>query len=129
MKSGGRSGHRSALSRVNSLISFAIAGGVFASNVRRQRSVPDLFQALEEIVRRREPNPPLAKLAALDHFGSKFIVLPEEQPFSHTNFPPRSHQAFPFIRLPLQLPRQQNFNASTQKISRRWIPHAHRLRP
>src|SRR5437016_10178823 len=106
MQPGGRSGYGSALLSVDRLIPFAIGGRIFAGDVRGQRDVTDLFDSREEIVHGREADVPLAKAAAPDHLRLEFIVFSKEQMFSQPNLPSGSHQAFPFVGVVLNLPRE-----------------------
>ena len=48
---------------------------------------------------------------------------------SHADLSSGTNQAFPFVGIAQQLPREQNFNTASKKVSGRGIARTHRLRP
>ncbi len=55
-------------------------------------------------------------------------MLSEEQVLPDSDFASRSHQAFPFVGLALQLAGEENFDAAAEKITSRWISFTDGLR-
>ena len=89
MKAGGRGGDRSALLGVDGLIAFAIAGGIRARDVGRERDVADAIEGGKESVHALnglKADAALAEFGAGEDIGLKFfeiaIVLAEEQSFT-----------------------------------------------
>ena len=72
---------------------------------------------------RRSPKLPRATTSAC-----KFVVLAEEQLFSHADLSPGPHQALPLVGFARNLPGQEDFDSAPQKISRSRILRAERLR-
>src|SRR6202161_3733225 len=127
MQAGGGSCDRSALSRIHRLVAFAIGARIFAGDVRRQRNVADLFYKPKKILYRRETDAALAKAAARDHLGLKFIVVSEKEIFSDPDLSSRAQQTLPFVGVGLQLPGKEDFDASVKKIAGGGIARAYRL--
>ena len=69
-----------------------------------------------------------AEAATSNDFRFQFAVIAKIQPFAYANFSSGADQAFPFVGLLLQLPGQQDLDASVQKIARGGILRAERLR-
>ena len=97
---------------------------VRAVNVGRQGNVPDALDFSEEIGHGKKPDAALSEAAAGDYLPLEFIFFPEEQSFSHSNFPSRTHQAFPFIWRWGKLMGEENFDSAAQEIARSWISGA-----
>src|SRR6266567_1258209 len=99
----------------------------------RSAACPERSRRVREgrapLYRGRKSNPPLPKTPPPNHLSLQLILPAKEQMFSQSNLPPRTHQTFPFIRLLLQLPSEQDFNPTAQKFPSRRIARAHRLRP
>ena len=91
--------------------------------------MPQPLHQPEEIRNWCEVNVPLSELPARQHFRAQLVGGTEEQGFSHPDLPPRPNQAFPFVGVRAELPRQQHFDLSMKKIPRRRIVRTHRLRP
>ncbi len=92
----------------------------------------DLFYEFEKLLYRSEADAALAKIAARDDFGLEFVVIfvviSEEQTFTDADFASGAHQAFPFVGFGLQLPGEEDFYSSVEKIPGRRIARAHCLR-
>ena len=77
-----------------------------------------------------------AEFSAGDDFGLKFVVvifvqspvLSEYEMLADGDFAAGADQAFPFVGIGAELAREQHFNASVQKPSRRGSMRADRLR-
>jgi len=78
--------------------------------------VADFFHEPKKILCGREADAAFAKAGARDYFGMKFVVVSEEEMLSDSDLSSWAHQAFPFVRIPLQLAREKNFDASAKKI-------------
>src|SRR4029077_496611 len=102
---GGR-GHRATLPRINRLISFPVALRIGPRNVRGQWNVSNSFNRGEYIRSWLETDPPFSEATASHHLGLKFVALSEEKTLPYHNLAPRTHQAFPFIRIVPNLPRK-----------------------
>jgi hypothetical protein len=90
--------------------------------------VADFFHAPEKIMYGCETDVALAEDAAGDHLGLEFIVLSEEEMFGDANLSSGTHQAFPFVGIALDLPCEQNLDASVKEIAGCGIAMAHWLR-
>ena len=75
MQSRRRSRHRAPILRIHSLITLAIVAFVRPRDVGWQRNVPYPFQALKKIGNWPEPDLPLAKISAPQHFHLQFAGI------------------------------------------------------
>jgi len=103
VQSGGRRRDRTAFLRIDSLIAITIGGGVVAIDVRRKRNVTEFLDCSEEIWYRSEANATLAEFAAGNDLGDQFIVITEEEALTDGNLSAGPNEAFPFIRILLEL--------------------------
>lgn len=127
MQSRGRSGHGPTLPRIDRLISLAIARRVRPRNIRRQGNMAYIFESSEEIWQRLETNSAFAEAAARQDFAMQLVPWSKEQALTYADFSSRPDQTFPFIWILRELPREQHFDASLQKITRGTISWTHRL--
>src|SRR5260370_41023850 len=98
MEAGGRSGYRSALLSINSLIAVAVAGRIGARYVRRKRNMADAIENPVKIIDRLEADAALAEFGAGENFGLEFSVTPEQQAFAASHLAPGSAQRLPLVR-------------------------------
>ena len=124
--SGGR-GDGSALAGVDGLVAVAIGGGIGAGDVGRERDMADLLDAGEEVVDRTEADVALAKFAAGDDLGLEFIVVAEEKVLADADFAAWTHEAFPIVRIALELTCEQDFDLAAEEVARGRILRADRL--
>src|SRR6266496_3288493 len=75
MKSCSGSRHRPTLPCVHRLVPLSIIRRILASNVWRERNMPNLFKLPEKVLGWRKPNVPLAKAPARDHLRMKLVPL------------------------------------------------------
>src|SRR6266568_5912868 len=79
VQTGGGCGHRTALPGIDRLIAFAIAGTILAGNIGRQRHVAETIDGAKEIRGWSETDPALAEASPRQHFGLKFVIIPEKE--------------------------------------------------
>jgi hypothetical protein len=68
-----------------------------------------------------------AKLAAGDHFGLEFVVLAEEKMLADADSAAWADEAFPIVRIAVELPGEQDFDTAAEEIARSRILRAERL--
>ena len=127
METGGGGGDGPALAGVDGLVAVAITGGIGAGDVGRERDMADLLDAGEEVVCRSEVEVALAKFAAGDDLGLEFVVVAEEKVLADADFAAWTHEAFPIVRIALQLPSEQDFDTAAEEVTRGRILRAERL--
>ncbi len=134
MKAGGRGCYRSALLCVDGLIAFAIAGGIRARDVGRERDVADAIEGGEESVHALnglKADAALAEFGAGQDLGLKFfeiaIVLAEEQSLADAYFAAGANQAFPIVGIGGELAGQKNLDAAVEEIAGGRIVRADRV--
>jgi len=124
MEAGRGRGYGSALLRIDGLIALAIARGIWARDIGRERDVADAIEGGEEIIvilERLEAEVALAELGArqdlglqvvgLQVIGLQFILLAEEKAFADSDFAPGAHQALPIVGLGGELASEKDFDA------------------
>src|ERR1700690_4541971 len=104
---GGR-GHGPAFAGVDRLVAFAVAAAVFARDIRRQGHVTQSLDDREEIRRGIKTDAALAEFSPRDDFSGEPGLLKsarlrnltaEIHPLADANLFPRTHQAFPLVRV------------------------------
>src|SRR5437870_4094517 len=112
---------------VDSLVTLPIFRTIFAIDVGRQRHMPNSLNDRKEVGHRSKPDSPLPETATRHHVGFQFVLLPEEQALTDSDFSSRTDQALPLVWLIRDLPGEQHLNAPPQKIPRCRILGADRL--
>ncbi len=123
----GRS-HRALFPGIDSLIALPVRWIVGPVNIRRKRHMANAFNHGKEIWTGSKPDIALSEVAAGYDFRLQLVMLSEEQTFTHADFSSGADQALPFIGFWRELAGQENFDASTQEISRGGICRAEWLR-
>ena len=128
MEPRGRSGNGASFAGVHGLIPIVIRSRIRTRNVGWKRDVTDLLDGGEEIGCRRETNATLAELAAGNYLGLKLVLLAEKQTFADCDLAAGTDQAFPIIRVLLQLASKKDLNAAAEEFARGRVARAQRLR-
>lgn len=117
METGGRRGDGSALAGVNSLVAFAVGGGIFAGDVGRKRDVSDLVDAGEKILDGIEADAAFSERSAGEDFGVQLVVVPKEKMFADIDLATRTDETLPVVGILLQLASEEGFDASVKKLA------------
>ena len=143
VEASGGSRDRSILLGINGLVAMEIARRIGAGDVRRKRDVADAAESGEEVVlavvfvmvifvifssKRLKSDAAFAKVGAGENIGLQFVMLPEKKAFADADLASGANQALPIIRVRRKLAREQDLNASLQKVACRRIVRAHGLR-
>lgn len=143
VKAGGGSCDRSILLGVDGLVAIEVARRIGARDVRRKWDVADAAEKSEEVVlpvvfvmvifvifsdKRLKSDAAFAKVGAGENFGLQFVVLTEKKAFAQADLASGANQALPIVRVRRKLAREQELNASLQKVARCGIARAHGLR-
>ncbi len=128
MQAGGGGGNGAARARVDRLVALAVGRLVGPRDVRGQRHVPDLLHRRQKIRHRREPQGAFAEAAARHHLRREFVVRPEVEPLADPDLAPRVHQRLPGVGFAGQRRGQQRFHLAVEKLVRRRVARAERLR-
>ena len=88
--------------------------------------MPKPFYPFEEVWNRIKANPAFPKCPAAHDFGSQLLVS-KEQFLSHSDLPPGTYEAFPFIRGIRKLLCKQDFNPALQEVARSRVLSTERL--
>jgi hypothetical protein len=89
--------------------------------------VADLFDHSVEVENGLELQPALAKTTPADNVGLELVMASKVELFPDIDLSSRMNQAFPFIRLPRDLPGQQHLDPTGQKVPCSPIAWADRL--
>src|SRR5579871_3877586 len=81
VKASGGSGHRSALSRIDGLVTVAVALRILAGDIGRKRNMSDLFDLREEVACGLKTNSALPKFAPPYDLGPQFGMFSETEMF------------------------------------------------
>src|SRR5580704_10615997 len=135
MKAGGGSGYRSARLGIDGLVAFAIAGRIRARDIGRERDVSDAIEDCEEIVAALrnglKADAALAEFRSGEDLGLQVVMMAvaEEQAFSDADLAAGTDEAFPIVGISSQLARQQNLDATVERVPGRRIFRADGLNP